>query len=117
MALGLSCVLVGAILYGLVPGFMKVAQSFELFFVNTIGLGYNMGVLIYAIVLVGVLCWSASALYKQTSPGAIRWSCLLGLTLSGLPFIGPWWAAAIIIAPWLQEEPSRLATCEVASWH
>lgn len=98
VALGLSCVLVGAILYGLVPGFMKVAQSFELFFVNTIGLGYNMGVLIYAIVLVGVLCWSASALYKQTSPGAIRWSCLLGLTLSGLPFIGPWWAAAIIIA-------------------
>ena len=77
VALGLSCVLVGAILYGLVPGFMKVAQSFELFFVNTIGLGYNMGVLIYAIVLVGVLCWSASALYKQTSPGAIRWSCLL----------------------------------------
>ena len=98
IALGLSCVLVGAILYGLVPGFMKVAQWFELFFVNSVGLGYNMGVLIYAVVLVGVLCWAAAALYRQTSAAAIRWSCLLGLSLSGLPFIGPWWAAVIIIA-------------------
>ena len=66
VALGLSCVLVGAILYGLVPGFMKVAQQFELFFVNEVGLGYNMGVLIYAVVLVGVLCWAVSALYHQS---------------------------------------------------
>jgi len=98
IALALSCVLVGAILYGLVPGFMKVAQAFELFFVNSMGLGYNMGVLIYAVVLVAVLCWAACALYRQTSPGAIRWSCLLGLSLSGLPFIGPWWVAFVIIA-------------------
>lgn len=97
VALGLSCVLVGAILYGLVPGFMKVAQQFELFFVNEVGLGYNMGVLIYAVVLVGVLCWAVSALYHQKSAASIRWSCLLGLTLSGLPFIGPWWLAAVIV--------------------
>ncbi|MDE6271220.1 MAG: DUF2723 domain-containing protein [Muribaculaceae bacterium] len=97
IALALSCVLVGAILYGLVPGFMNVAQCFELFCVNTLGMGYNMGVLVYAVVLVGVLCWSVSALYKQKSATAIRWSCLLGVILSGLPFIGPWWVGALLV--------------------
>ena len=33
---------------------MQVAQWFELLFVNSFGLGYNMGVLIYAILLVAV---------------------------------------------------------------
>ncbi|MDE6160199.1 MAG: DUF2723 domain-containing protein, partial [Muribaculaceae bacterium] len=97
IALAVSCAIVGAILYGLVPGFMKVAQSFELFFVNEIGLGYNMGVLIYMIVLVGVLCWSMYALDRQSSPGAIRWSVLLGILLSGLPFIGPWWVNLLLV--------------------
>ena len=98
IALGVSCVLVGAILYGLVPGFMKVAQGFEIFFVNYIGLGYNMGVLIYAIVLTAVLCWSVRELYRQRSRSAIIVSCLLGLALSGLPFIGPWWFGVLVLA-------------------
>ena len=41
IALGVSCVIVGLILYGLVPGFINVAQWFELFFVNTLGCGYK----------------------------------------------------------------------------
>lgn len=52
IALGVSFVIVALILYGLVPGFVKVAQWFELLFVNDLGFGYNMGVLFYAIVLV-----------------------------------------------------------------
>ena len=34
IALLVSCVIVGLILYGLVPGFIEIAQYFELFFVN-----------------------------------------------------------------------------------
>ena len=38
LALGLSVVLVAAVLYGVVPGIVKVGGWFELFFVNTVGL-------------------------------------------------------------------------------
>ena len=98
VALAVSCVLVGAILYGLVPGFMKVAQAFELFFVNTMGMGYNMGALIYTVVLVAVFCWNATALYRQRSASAIRWSTLLGVVLSGLLLAGPWWLSLLLVA-------------------
>ncbi len=88
IALGVSCVIVGAILYGLVPGFVQVAQWFELLFVNSFGLGYNMGVLIYAILLVAVFILTIRALYRSSSPTAVRLLVLASVGLSGMPFIG-----------------------------
>ena len=37
IALAIAAAIVALILFGLVPGFIEVAQSFELFFVNTLG--------------------------------------------------------------------------------
>ena len=71
-ALGVSAVIVALILYGLVPGFIEIAQYFELFFVNTCGLSYNMGVLIYAMLFVAVMLWCIKALYKQDNTTTIR---------------------------------------------
>ena len=87
-ALGVSAVIVALILYGLVPGFIEIAQYFELFFVNTCGLSYNMGVLIYAMLFVAVMLWCIKALYKQDNTTTIRVSFLLAMILSGIPFIG-----------------------------
>ena len=39
IALGIAAAIVALILYGLVPGFIEVAQSFELMFVNSFGMG------------------------------------------------------------------------------
>ncbi len=98
-ALGVSAVIVALILYGLVPGFIEIAQYFELFFVNTCGLSYNMGVLIYAMLFVAVMLWCIKALYKQDNTTTIRVSFLLAMILSGIPFIGsPMWIPAVIIA-------------------
>ena len=88
IALAISAVIVGLILYGLVPGFIEVAQYFELFFVNTVGLPYNVGVLIYAALFVGVILWCVKALYEQKSATKIRVLFLLSILLSGIPFIG-----------------------------
>ena len=88
IALGISCVVVGLILYGLVPGFVEMAQYFELFFVNTCGMSYNMGTLIYAIVLVATFIWAIYELYSQKSTGKIKFSSCLAIFLSGMPFIG-----------------------------
>lgn len=96
-ALGVSVVIIGLILYGLVPGFIEVAQGFELFFVNMLGFGYNIGVLIYAICMVGVLCWAAYELYRQNRPKAIRWSVFLSVVLSGMLMIGHGWVIPVLL--------------------
>ncbi len=88
VALAVSAVIVGAILYGLVPGFVKVAQWFELLCVNTFGMAYNSGVLVYAVFVVAAFIFAVSALDAQRSSAAIKWSFFLSIVLSGMLFIG-----------------------------
>ena len=88
LALLLSFGIIVLILYGLVPGFVEVAQDMELFFVNVLHAGYNSGVLIYAIVLFGVFIWSVYELYRQDRPMCIKISFFLSIFLSGMLFIG-----------------------------
>jgi len=52
-----SGLILGSILYGIIPGVVKVAGYFELLFVNTFGMPYNSGVLVYIVLLVGVMVW------------------------------------------------------------
>ncbi len=51
----LSCVLIVAILYGIIPGIVKLASYFELFFVNELGMGYNVGAVLYALILISAI--------------------------------------------------------------
>ena len=88
ITLGISAVVVALILYGLVPGFIEIAQYFELFFVNTLHTPFNFGVLVYAVLLVAALIWCIYSLYRGTDIRAIRWSFLVAILLSGIPFIG-----------------------------
>ena len=88
MALLVSFVIVGLILYGLVPGFIKMAQRFELACVNGLGMSFNSGTLIYALVLVASFCWTIFELYRQSKPLLIRISFILSMFLSGIFWIG-----------------------------
>ncbi len=88
IALMISFVIVGLILYGLVPGFIKMAQRFELIFVNGLGMSYNSGTLAYAIVLVALFCWTIYELYRQKSPLKIKISFVLSVFFSGIFWIG-----------------------------
>ncbi len=117
LALCVSAAIVGLILYGIVPGFIEIAQYFELFFVNTCGLSYNMGVLIYALLFIAVMLWCVSALYKQRNALEIKLSFLLSILFSGIPFIGSSaWIPVIItaaLALWLfttKKLPVRILT-------
>lgn len=99
ITLAVSAIVVGLILYGLVPGFIEVSQYFELFFVNTLGFSYNVGVLFYAILAVASFIWAIRELYRQTSVKRIRWSVALSILLSGIPFIGnSMWIPVVIMA-------------------
>jgi hypothetical protein len=88
IALLVSFAIVALILYGLVPGFVEVAQYFDLFFVNTLGLSYNTGVVFYAFATLAVFIWSIYELYTQRSASRIKWSFVLAILFSGIPFIG-----------------------------
>ncbi len=87
-ALVISFAIIFFVLYGLVPGFIKVAQQFELTFVNGFGMSFNSGTLIYAIVTVAMFVATLAAFYRQSAPLAMRLLFLVSVTLSGMLFIG-----------------------------
>ena len=88
IALLISFGIIVLILFGLVPGFVEIAQYSELLFVNKLGMAFNSGVIIYALVLVGLLVWTIYAYHTQKSLNQMRWSFLLTAFFSGMLFIG-----------------------------
>ncbi len=75
----LSVFLLGMIVYVIIPGFVKVASWFELFFVNGIGLPYLSGMVIYVFsvaALLAFLLW-----YTHTKGKVVANSVILGLTV------------------------------------
>lgn len=60
-----SIVILGLIMYGIIPGVVTVASWFELMFVNGIGLPYNTGVIIYALLLIGLIVFGIRYTIKK----------------------------------------------------
>ena len=96
IALVVSFILVAAILYGVVPGIIKVGGWFELFFVNTLGCQFNTGVIIYIILLIATVIWAIYESYtnKNQLRGNLSFICSVGML--GIPFYGFGWSAFII---------------------
>jgi hypothetical protein len=55
LALLFSMVIVAVVLYGIVPGVVKVGGWFELLFVNVLGMSFNTGLFIYIVLLAATL--------------------------------------------------------------
>ena len=88
LALILSFGIIVLLLYGLVPGFVKVAGWVELLFVNILHAPYNTGVVVYFFVVIAAIVWGIYETYKQRSDKKIKLSFLVSVMLVGLPFIG-----------------------------
>ena len=88
LALTASALLVAAVLYGIVPGLVKVCGWFELFFVNKLSMGFNSGVYVYIIVLAASLIWSIWESIRQKSQKSMALSFTLVIALLGIPFFG-----------------------------
>ena len=95
VALGISMLLVAAVLYGMVPGVVKVGGWFEWFMVNTLGLPFNTGMVLYILVLIGVVL---TAIWSTTTKNRKRTNILyaLSVALLGIPFMGHGWTAFIL---------------------
>ena len=88
VALLVSFVIIVLLLYGLVPGFVKVAGWFELFCVNVLGMPYNTGVIIYFFITLASISWAIYESYAQRNELYIKLSFLLSVVLVGILFIG-----------------------------
>jgi hypothetical protein len=67
---------------------IKVGGSFELFFVNTLGMSFNTGVIVYIIVLAAVMIWGVRETYLDNNRLRMNISFLLTITMLGIPFFG-----------------------------
>jgi len=97
IALGVSIVILAAVLYGVVPGIITVGGWFELFFVNTLGMPFNTGEIIYIILLVACVIWAVYETQTQKHSQNIQnIAFLLSVGMLGIPFYGYGWSAFII---------------------
>src|SRR5574344_143888 len=83
-----SGLLVAAVLYGIVPGVVKVGGWFELLFVNSMGMPFNTGVIFSIIILAAAIIWGVYESYTERSRKRMNLSFLLTVALLGIPFYG-----------------------------
>ncbi len=88
LALGASMILIVAVLYGVVPGIVKVGGWFELLFVNTLGFGFNTGLIIYLVLLCSSVVWGVYESYVGENRVRQNISFVLSVALLGIPFYG-----------------------------
>ena len=91
-----SMVLVAAVLYGIVPGIVKVGGWFELLFVNGLGFSFNTGLIIYIIVLAASIIWGVYESFTVRSRKLMNISFLTTVGLVGIPFYGHGWSSVLI---------------------
>ena len=97
IALGISIVILAAVLYGVVPGIITVGGWFELFFVNTLGMPFNTGEIIYIILLVACVIWAVYETQTQRHSVKVQnLAFLLSVGMLGIPFYGWGWSAFFI---------------------
>ena len=75
----LSVFILAVIMYLIIPGIVQLAGKFELFFVNSIGLPFNSGTIIYFLVLVALII--GGLYYSRKKGKVILNTSILALTL------------------------------------
>ena len=96
VALFISIIIIAAVLYGVVPGIIKVGGWFELLFVNTLDMPFNTGTIIYIILLIATVLWAIWETYNDKSEKRGNIAFLLAIGMLGIPFYGYGISAAII---------------------
>ncbi|WP_215238805.1 glycosyltransferase family 117 protein [Dyadobacter helix] len=83
IALGTGMVILTVINTGIIPGLPEMAGKFEIFFVNTLDLPYNSGVLFFIILFLGSLVWGIRFSHLRGMPGLNTTLLCLAFILTG----------------------------------
>ncbi len=100
IALLCSFALIVVVLYGIVPGIVKVGGWFELLFVNTLGLPFNTGLIVYILLAITSVLWAIWETHRdEQNRLRMSLSYVLSVGLLGIPFYGYGWTSAAIGIP------------------
>lgn len=69
-----SILILGVVMYGIIPGVVTIATWFELLFVNGMGMPYNTGAVIYGLLLVGSIIFGILYTIRKK---IVLWNTLL----------------------------------------
>ncbi len=104
-----SFVLIAAVLYGIVPGIVKVGGWFELLFVNTFGMPFNTGMYAYILLLTLTVLTAIYATVRANRPPRqgtrdtneakrtfANIAFVASIAMLGIPFYGYGWTSLVI---------------------
>jgi hypothetical protein len=74
ISMAASILILGVVMYGIIPGVITAATWFELMFVNGVGLPFNTGAVIYAFLLIGALVYGILYTVKKK---LVLWNTVL----------------------------------------
>jgi len=74
IATGFSLLILGVVQFGIIPGTYKIGSMFELLFVNSLGLPFNSGLLVYIVLLSAVVAYG---LYYTQKKKKVVWNTIL----------------------------------------
>ncbi len=63
-----SCVILGGVMWGIIPGIVKMGFFFDRIFVNGFGLAYNSGLLFMIVMLAALFTWGIIHTQKKDKP-------------------------------------------------
>ena len=87
LVLLLSFVIIAVVLWGIIPGIVKMGAWSELMFVNQFGCPFNTGFYIYLALLVVTLAWALYESYTAKSDILMKISFLASVFMLGVPFM------------------------------
>lgn len=90
--------IIGVLMFGIMQGVPQVAGVFDLFFVNTLGMSFNSGLLFYIILLIAILAYTYYLTIKRPlRDKQLRVMFGISVIAIGIPFIGDGWVIPTII--------------------
>lgn len=98
VAVLVSFALIAVLMFGIMQGVPQIAGYFDLFFVNTLGLPFNSGLVAYLIVMIGLLVYTYSlTITRPVKPQLLKGLYLVSVILIGIPFMGSSWVIPVLI--------------------
>ncbi len=68
LAFGVSIVILAMIMYIIIPVIVRLAGWFEFFFVNTLGFPFNVGPVVFFLLLIGLIVWGLIYTRRKLKP-------------------------------------------------
>lgn len=96
VALILSMILVAVVLYGIVPGVVKVGGWFELLFVNVFGMPFNTGLYVYIGLVIAAVVWGLYETTRNTNRKMMNIAFIATVALLGIPFYGHGFSSILV---------------------